>query len=349
MTLKAVATESLSASGITIGTSVITGGTDTRVLFDDGGVVGENAAFTFNKTNGAVLINGALTVISALRLGGATVSDLFSGVAGEFRFRDGTTTTNLSWITVPAPNTWQWGEQDAAAAVAQTIRVQSVVAGTSNIAGANFTIAGSRGTGAGAGGSILLQGAYPATTGSAQNANVTVLTLSTAVVNIPVMSLGGAGGSERAVFNFGTASTMRDGGNGILDFNTSGGGSGLARIDGGNQRFIIFNSSGNNSFVFARASVGSLTFGSTVPVGWSASTDGTAAQDTVINRIGVGIFRLDNLIYSNSATQILGSKTTITGGATGNVPTLTAGPVTGNPTKWLPYDDNGTTRYIPSW
>ncbi len=54
-------------------------------------------------------------------------------------------------------------------------------------------------------------------------------------------------------------------------------------------------------------------------------------------------------LLTNIATFILGSKTTITGGATGNVPTLTAGPVTGNPTKWLPYDDNGTTRYIPSW
>ncbi len=54
-------------------------------------------------------------------------------------------------------------------------------------------------------------------------------------------------------------------------------------------------------------------------------------------------------VTTNIASFILGSKTTITGGATGNIPTLTAGPVTGNPTKWLPYDDNGTTRYIPSW
>lgn len=55
------------------------------------------------------------------------------------------------------------------------------------------------------------------------------------------------------------------------------------------------------------------------------------------------------LVYTNSATQILGTLTTITGGGTAQAPTLTAGPVAGNPTKWLPYDDNGTTRYIPSW
>jgi hypothetical protein len=55
------------------------------------------------------------------------------------------------------------------------------------------------------------------------------------------------------------------------------------------------------------------------------------------------------LIYTNSASFLLRTKTSLTGGGTGNVPTLTAGPVTGNPTKWLPYDDNGTTRYIPAW
>lgn len=29
--------------------------------------------------------------------------------------------------------------------------------------------------------------------------------------------------------------------------------------------------------------------------------------------------------------------------------TLLNSPVAGNPTKWLPIDDNGTTRYIPAW
>lgn len=38
------------SSGITVGTTTITGGTDTRVLFNDGGFVGEDAGLTFNKT-----------------------------------------------------------------------------------------------------------------------------------------------------------------------------------------------------------------------------------------------------------------------------------------------------------
>ncbi|WP_186111278.1 hypothetical protein [Burkholderia gladioli] len=37
-------------------------------------------------------------------------------------------------------------------------------------------------------------------------------------------------------------------------------------------------------------------------------------------------------------------------GATGsNTATLTNAPVAGNPTKWIPFNDNGTLRYVPAW
>lgn len=71
----------------------------------------------------------------------------------------------------------QLGAVDAAAPVAQTLSVQSVVAGTTDTAGANWTLNGSRGTGTGAGGSIIFQTAPAGSTGSSQNALVTSLTL----------------------------------------------------------------------------------------------------------------------------------------------------------------------------
>lgn len=43
-------------SGLTIGSTTITSGTDTRILYDDGGVVGENGGFTFGKTTGVLTI-----------------------------------------------------------------------------------------------------------------------------------------------------------------------------------------------------------------------------------------------------------------------------------------------------
>lgn len=87
-------------------------------------------------------------------------------------FRNGTAA-----LFSPAAATFQLGGSDAAAPVAQTLRVQSVVAGTSNTAGANWTIAGSVGTGTGAGGSLIFQTAPAGSTGSAQNALVTALTI----------------------------------------------------------------------------------------------------------------------------------------------------------------------------
>ncbi len=59
--LKAVSGGGGAASGITIGTSVITGGTNKRILFDDNGVIGENAALVFDKTLGQVGLTGAST------------------------------------------------------------------------------------------------------------------------------------------------------------------------------------------------------------------------------------------------------------------------------------------------
>jgi hypothetical protein len=69
------------------------------------------------------------------------------------------------------------GAADAASAVPQLLSVQSVVAGTTNTAGQNFTITGSQGTGTGAGGSIIFQVAPAGSSGSAQNALAAALTI----------------------------------------------------------------------------------------------------------------------------------------------------------------------------
>ena len=72
------------------------------------------------------------------------------------------------------------GLADAAAPVAQTLSVQSVVAGTSNTAGVNFSINGSQGTGTGAGGSLLFRTAPAGSSGTTQNALGTALAITAA-------------------------------------------------------------------------------------------------------------------------------------------------------------------------
>lgn len=61
------------------------------------------------------------------------------------------------------------GGADSAAPVAQNFSVQSVVAGTSDTAGADLSINGSRGTGTGVGGDIVFAVAPAGSSGSAQN------------------------------------------------------------------------------------------------------------------------------------------------------------------------------------
>jgi len=84
------------------------------------------------------------------------------------------------FLTRATTATLQLGAADAAAPVAQTFKVQSVVAGTTNTAGTNFTIQGSQGTGTGAGGSIIFQVAPAGSSGTAQNAYSTALTINSA-------------------------------------------------------------------------------------------------------------------------------------------------------------------------
>jgi hypothetical protein len=73
----------------------------------------------------------------------------------------------------------RFGAADAATAsvAAQTLSVQSVAAGNTDGAGKNLTITGSQGTGNAAGGSIIFQVAPAGSSGTAQNALATALTI----------------------------------------------------------------------------------------------------------------------------------------------------------------------------
>lgn len=50
-----------------------------------------------------------------------------------------------------------------------------------------------------------------------------------------------------------------------------------------------------------------------------------------------------------SQTTLLATSVALTNGAGASAGTLTNAPAAGNPTKWIPISDNGTTRYIPAW
>jgi hypothetical protein len=131
----------------------------------------------------------------------------------------------------------RFGAADAAAPVAQTLSVQSVVAGTTNTAGADFTITGSQGTGTGAGGSIIFQVAPAGTTGTVQNALSPLLEMTSARdilwynsftnnSNYERLQLTFSGGAYRFITQAAGTGTTRN-----LVFQASGGGA--VNIQGG--------------------------------------------------------------------------------------------------------------------
>lgn len=78
---------------------------------------------------------------------------------------------------------------------------------------------------------------------------------------------------------------------------------------------------------------------------WNYGGTTTAAISVPITS---GDVTVGGAIKVTSATMIK-TATSFTNGAAAQVATMNNGPAAGNPTKWIPIDDNGTTRYIPAW
>lgn len=216
-----------SGGGITIGTTAITGGATTQVLFNLAGVVSSDSGLTYAGSSGAVAIAGGVTAASLVlpATGSATTTVLNFGTPGTGIFgtsnfialtvsgataisvQPGVFTINQSstqlvtganininsdtFLTRNAAATWRFGANaDVAAPVAQTLGVQNVITGTSNTGGANFIINGSKSTGTGAGGKIILQTSLTGTTGSTVNSNFPMITINPGAATTATVQFG---------------------------------------------------------------------------------------------------------------------------------------------------------------
>lgn len=251
--------------------------------------------------------------------GGSAQLDLWYDQTGPISLKTGSNSSNQALLFVPAAATLQLGAAAAdTTGVSQTLQAQGVTTGgTNNQAGGNLTIASGQGKGT---------------------------PISRIIFNVPIS---GASGNTlqtmKTLFSIGDPNTGA-GRTAIFSQETTTG-------------LIIQDSVASDTGFLLRVSGGipliAATYGSTgsyQPLDFY--TNGTM-QLRINTSGGLGLATTSDpgagLIYTNSASFMLRTKTSLTGGGTTNVPTLTAGPVNGNPTKWLPYDDNGTTRYIPAW
>ena len=315
--------------------------------------VGTSSKFSVNKTgefvattgiNGSCRINGNGNGVIVSAFGTDAVA------YGPYGPRLGVDTT-LSWgsttngpgsadtiLTRKAAANLRLGAADnATSIVAQTLSVQSVASGglTPNIAGEDFTIQGSAGTGSGAGGSIIFQVAPAGGSGTGQNTLVDALTIA------PI-----TGGGSLTLAGDSSSSTLTPFAAGINGIHIN------------NKIMLGGTTSGDYSTYLA----------SDCALGWSSSTSVAAsisdtrlyrdAADTLALRRGANaqefrVYKTETgtvykaLLGDNNLIKISGEA--FTDGAGASTGTLTNAPAAGNPTKWIPIDDNGTTRYIPAW
>ncbi len=54
-------------------------------------------------------------------------------------------------------------------------------------------------------------------------------------------------------------------------------------------------------------------------------------------------------VTNGNAAALIKSSVSLIDGAGAGAGTLTNAPAPGNPSKWIPFDDNGVIRYIPTW
>lgn len=80
-----------------------------------------------------------------------------------------------------------------------------------------------------------------------------------------------------------------------------------------------------------------------------SSGSGVASGVLIITGAGSVTFSPANNTVVFPGGTLLTTATSLTNGAAAQTGTLTNAPAAGNPTKWIPINDNGTTRYIPAW
>lgn len=386
---------------------IVSGNYPQLVIARSTGVSGQTLSLNYNGATGTFI--GSVTGSSFAWSGGAKMGgylDTTATTGGFFLASDlpfgFSSTTNANgtpdvFIRRAAAATIQQGAADAAAPVAQTFQVQSVVAGTSNTAGANWTFVASKGTGTGAGGSFIFQVAAAGGSGTGQNAAATALTIAsdksatfTGTVNIGSFISISSGGSFGLVSCNGATNGLWFAPGGAIGVSSTGIGYGM-----GSNGFIYWTSGSSNfysatqdlflirggagilqcgttdaaapaaqqlrvqSVVAGTSNVagqnwtfrGSLSTGSGVSGDIIFQTGATGAGATTQNTAttALTIKGASQKVYTNISGQILGSNVSITDGAGASIGTLTNAPSATNPTKWLPYDDNGTIRYIPAW
>ncbi len=305
--------------------------TDYYTLYLKSPVQGTNVTFTNNfslGTEGGIKASGAIRtsgdfVAGAAQFIGFDTRTFFSAPADGTIQIQNTASTHVSQFSIPVSNTFQFGPADAASPTAQTIQAQSVVTGTTDTTGQDWSLIGSLSTGSGAPGKVIIKTGFQTTTGSTVNAAAAVATfgpssiLSTTAV--PALSIAqtwnNAGLTSPTAFllnvvNTSSAGTpllfdIQKGGVSQLKLNTSG----TLTNSGGN--FLVTNGS-----VRVTTDSGVFSIGSSSDAVLSRQAANVISVQNTIRYTGVTIANLPGTPVAGTAAHITDGDAGLAWGAT---------------------------------
>lgn len=134
-----------------------------------------------------------------------------------------------------------------------------------------------------------------------------------------------------------------------------------AGSEAGNGQIFLGDGSNEVKAYILQNGGGQVGFSSTGFIAWGSGSNALGAQDVGIKRSAAGLMEVNDSsggtfrdlelrnIITNNAAAAFSTNTTLTDFAGAGAGTLTNAPTAGNPTKWCGFDDNGTTRYFPTW
>lgn len=107
------------------------------------------------------------------------------------------------------------------------------------------------------------------------------------------------------------------------------------------------------NFIGSNTATNWLVSANNINAGAMEFTPSTAGGGSTFTTPALILTSASNATFSGNLTTkggtILTTSTALTNNAAAQVATMTNGPTAGNPTKWIPINDNGTTRNIPCW
>jgi hypothetical protein len=339
----------LSMTGTTLNVSgaAAVAGANTQIQFNDSGAFGADADFTWDKTNNYLAVNGRITVGSITVPGWASgYKTIMLGRPGNAIFASDTDDIiGLSSNLYFDATNWKYGSNDTASllniASAGTISYQTAGSGTAgnnatlttrfqwDNSATKFLVTGNSEVD----GNFTLTGASRRIIGDFTNATLISRTsFQTSTVNgaTYIQCIANGSGGASGAFFFGSNDPTNthvvgmfiDANEGIIQ---------SFKVGTGTAKPLQFydNTGARAARIFVTS--GNWVFGT--------STAETAGAEKV---------QINGSLSINNAVMIR-TYTAFTNGAAAAAGTLLNAPAAGNPTKWIPVNDNGTTRYIPAW